>query len=485
MRVLVVLVVLAIGGCPSATPKATQTDAATPDASGTAVGSKDAGAAADTASDARAVLDAWQKAQNDGDFPAYEALYAARFEGVRRSGLQVARLDRARWMKERARMMKQKTEVGVRDLGLVSLSDGAELRFVQTWSSESYKDEGEKRIVLAREKGKLLIAREEMLRSITFAAGAPTPEKLMFVATNTEPPKRAPGAPLLVLTTALDDAWLKGPPRARWATGPAAVTERDVDPAKLPPEIRSWAGREVELFGPKGAACAGKVSGFLALGRVTPHFGTRARWTGTGDFQGEPPMAEPAVAAEAWSLAGKSGRVLTLVVSTPANEACRPALWGRATTGTKPVLVGSERADVATLALMRGELAKTKEYAAAQKDYDAMKEAKDPKRWEDFDSRIDARVFKTDKETLGTISIRAGNGCGSFGATLSAAFKIDGATLTPFRPPFGDTLEPASAGDVDGDGAADLVWAEGLLRGPAGATSEVHRLEIPFLDCGC
>src|SRR5689334_14206203 len=65
---------------------------------------------------ARAVLDAWLAAQNAGTFPAYEALYAPRFEGVRRSGTQVARLDRKRWMREREAMFKQKTTVTAKDV---------------------------------------------------------------------------------------------------------------------------------------------------------------------------------------------------------------------------------------------------------------------------------------------------------------------------------------------------------------------------------
>jgi hypothetical protein len=35
---------------------------------------------------ARAVLERWLKAQNEGDFAAYEALYATRFTDIRRSG---------------------------------------------------------------------------------------------------------------------------------------------------------------------------------------------------------------------------------------------------------------------------------------------------------------------------------------------------------------------------------------------------------------
>jgi len=45
--------------------------------------------------EAHAFVEAWQDAQNHGDFPAYQATYAARFTGIRRSGPREVRLDRA------------------------------------------------------------------------------------------------------------------------------------------------------------------------------------------------------------------------------------------------------------------------------------------------------------------------------------------------------------------------------------------------------
>ena len=46
-------------------------------------------ARADAGADARAVVQRWLEAQNQGDFAAYEKLYAPRFTGVRRSGPRV------------------------------------------------------------------------------------------------------------------------------------------------------------------------------------------------------------------------------------------------------------------------------------------------------------------------------------------------------------------------------------------------------------
>src|SRR3954452_8030704 len=67
---------------------------------------------------ARDVLERWVQAQNRGDFAAYQALYAPGFSGVRRSGDKAVELDRAGWMRDRARMFKKKMRVRVDDLGV-------------------------------------------------------------------------------------------------------------------------------------------------------------------------------------------------------------------------------------------------------------------------------------------------------------------------------------------------------------------------------
>ena len=55
---------------------------------------------------AKAIVERWLAAQNAGDFAAYEALYAKKFQGTRRSGNKVVTLDRAGWMRDRKRMFK-------------------------------------------------------------------------------------------------------------------------------------------------------------------------------------------------------------------------------------------------------------------------------------------------------------------------------------------------------------------------------------------
>lgn len=428
---------------------------------------------------ARAVFDAWLAAQNAGDFATYEALYAPRFEGVRRSGSQTARLDRTRWMKERASMFKQKPVVGAKDLSVRATRDGATIDFVQTWAIASYRDEGPKRMVLTVVDGKLKIAREEMLKSNVLASGAMPEDKFAFAI-------HTPG-PHLVLSTAPKEEWGAGAPKTVSLGDPVVVRK---DAGTIPPELAAWAGKKVELFGKSGLACEGTIGALAVIGRVVPHFGTTTRWKSTGDHVGESPPPPAAIASEAWGLTasvvtGESGRLLVGEV-TPSAGDCKGALWGRVTRADKPTLVEAQPADPATKTLALAELRKTKAYGELQRTYTTEKAPTDPARWEDFESKVNALVFPHPSgQTVVTLSIQSGTGCGSFGGMLSASWERKGASLVPMNGPEGQEFAPESAGDVDGDGKIDLIWPDGLLRSKGEKFASPIKLTIPMLDCGC
>lgn len=426
---------------------------------------------------ARALFEAWLAAQNAGDFAAYQALYAPRFEGVRRSGTQTARLDRKRWMKERAAMFRQKPAVGAKGLAVRATRDGATIDFVQTWAIASYRDEGPKRMVLTLVDGEPKIAREEMLASNVLAPGTLPEDKFAFVV-------HAPG-PRLVLSASPKDAWGAGAPELVSLAGPVVVRK---NAGQVPPELAAWSGKKVELFGKSGLLCEGTIGALGLLGRVTPHFGTTTRWTSTGDHRGEPTPAPAAIASEAWSLTeggGESGRVLVGEV-TPSAGDCKGALWGRAARADQPALVEALPADAATRALALAELRKTKAYGELQRTYVSEKAPTDPARWEDFEAKVSALAFAHPAgQTIITLSIESWAGCGSFGATLSAAWEQKGTALVPVNGPEGQAFAPESAGDVDGDGKIDLIWPDGLLRSKGAKFATPTKLVIPMLDCGC
>lgn len=107
----------------------------------------------------------WLEAQNRGDFAAYEALYAEGFSGVRSSGRRAVALDRAAWMKDRARMFRKPMVVEARGVKSSPAPGGRYVELEQTWASGEYKDVGQKRILLVEVDGAWRIAREELLES--------------------------------------------------------------------------------------------------------------------------------------------------------------------------------------------------------------------------------------------------------------------------------------------------------------------------------
>ncbi len=128
-----------------------------------------------TETEGAALLERWRKAQNDGDFAAYQALYADPFTGVRRSGTRKATFDRAGWLADRARMFKKKMTVTVEKVRTAKSADGLVARFTQTWESGAWRDAGDKELLLVRQGGEVRIAREEQLGTRRLGAGgAPT-----------------------------------------------------------------------------------------------------------------------------------------------------------------------------------------------------------------------------------------------------------------------------------------------------------------------
>ena len=134
-----------------------------------ALGAAATAAAADPApskDDALAVLNAWVKAQNDGDFAAYGALYDSAFVGIKRTndGGQ-KQFTLAKWKDDRKKMFKVAQKVAAEGASVIVKDGRATIDFTQRYQAGSYADHGDKELVLIAKAGKLAIAREEMLYS--------------------------------------------------------------------------------------------------------------------------------------------------------------------------------------------------------------------------------------------------------------------------------------------------------------------------------
>lgn len=107
----------------------------------------------------------WFEAQNTGSYSKYAAMYSNNFIGIRRSGTSTRKFDHDAWLKDRKQMFKKKMIVSGGVLEIKLSSTTASVKFAQTWESGTYTDKGDKLLILAIEKGKLKIIREEMLFS--------------------------------------------------------------------------------------------------------------------------------------------------------------------------------------------------------------------------------------------------------------------------------------------------------------------------------
>jgi hypothetical protein len=411
----------------------------------------------------------WLKAQNDGNFAAYEKLYAKRFTGVRRSGPRTVKMDRAAWMKDRGRMFQKKMTVSIDGLKVRSAATLARVTFVQTWESGTYKDTGEKQLVVVREDGALKISSEEMLRS-QIDHKQNTAQPFAWVVDGG-----------VVLSDSPDDDWGKGATKID-LTGNTRVW-RKADTKTLPADLSAWLGRKVRAWNDKGqVVCESKVNGFRVLGRVYEHFGTRQEWNEAGD--------STKAADEAWGLAGK-------VLVGDLDAACKNAMWARPATLPVPEVGVFADADAETRKTAIAAFRKLPAYKLIQKEWLASDEGKTQKGpWEGDkpDVQTTQALIGGKAITLVSVSHGAWEGCVGFTAQLSALWELRAGKLVLRNSPGKGAIKPLMAVDTDGDGNAELLYQGsinefgsdlGQWRLEDGLFTDGEELRIPYLDCPC
>jgi len=267
------------------------TKAATTDGGGAApVADKDGGAAAAKKAplierkQVEALMTSWLEAQNAGEFTAYAALFTEDFKGVRRSGKQTVRLDRAGWLKDRKKMFARPMLVAAREVEIVLGNGRATAKFSQEWSSGKYHDVGPKVLEVVAEGSVLKIAREELLVSKIVKTPKPIDldqtyplypvwESVVLISgetagiDGTEP--KLIGGSIPDRDPACDDDppdyeadqeryWEcegSDPDRGHGSFTASAT----VDPAKLPRQVAAWIGQQVRIGGGDGAGCTATV----------------------------------------------------------------------------------------------------------------------------------------------------------------------------------------------------------------------------------
>ncbi len=438
------------------------------------------------ASDAQTLLDAWLRAQNGGDFAAYERLYAPRFTGVRRSGPRVRQFDRAGWMTDRRTMFGAAMQVVARDVVITSGAGSATVRFTQDFTQGSFHDSGPKEVVLVRAGGSLAIAREEMLASTLGGAAqapeAPAPGALMHVVSYG-------GSRWLVLASApADGSWSRGAPSVVDRNSPVVVTRTEVNAEAVPEALRAVSGQAVRGYAGGGPTCEARAGDLAVLGRVDVHFGVEQRWSGQGDdgAQGAP-LSDEVVAREAWSEAD-GGMVLAARLDDA--RGCADAVWARVASQGAALVFAPTTADAALTGRALARFRALPAWRRLQTDYRAG--GATGANW-DAHGTGNAPVVTAWQATGSArrfVTVRASTavgGCAEFSGRLTAVFEVGGPTGLVLQSDGADpgAFVPTAAVDVDGDGVPEFVTADGYVRKAGAVFRGATPYAVPSHDCDC
>lgn len=407
----------------------------------------------------RARLDEWVAAQNEGDFARYSALYAERFEGVKRAEDRVYRFDHAGWLENRARMFQRPMTVAMSDVAIRLTPQSAVVNFTQRWSSATYSDEGPKRMVLVPSPAGLQIAREEMLAS-------ELPEH-RFTADYL--PILLLDGPYAVIAVSAEDSWGAGAPVAFAPTNGVFAAWRAATEA---PEGRVMPARPVAVYAADGTRCEGTLGEHRLVRRVVPHFGAVQVWNGE---QGDPPVSAEARAEAIWTM-GADETFLAAKV-----EGCSGGLYAASRDAHPVFYQGTEDRDGDALLTFRDLPA----WRALQTDFTDVFDGTGP--WDAADlgnAPTERRRWTANGETLVTIEARGGVGCAEFWGRVSAVLEEVGGRFV-LRSEGLPELDFLAVVDLDGDGEAEILVEDGMLRLDGHRYERVVDLSPPFLDCGC
>lgn len=418
----------------------------------------------------------WLQAQNAGDFAAYQALYAPRFTGVRRSGPRTVKLDRAGWMKDRGRMFDKKMTVAADDVEVALAATTTSVRFRQRFKLGGYQDAGPKLVVLVLEGGRLAIAREEMLASRPGGArparDASALDRFAFMMGGE-----------IVLDASPPGGWGSGPPRLESDDNPVAV-RRAVDVGRLPADVRRAIGGKVKVYGPDGV-CETTIGSPSLLGRAHLHFSTAKAWR-------EADATDAFKAADAFQQT-QSGTALVAGL----DGRCR-GWFARSAALPDPPVEPARWADPIPRAQALRAFRKLGAWKDVQKSFESDGGGKKGAPWDETDGK--PSIFELFATVAGkpvklvSVTAEAGVGCGGFGGSLWVLFEVDGGKYT--RRDGGDGVAyPAAAVDVDGDGTSEILFRrgaadadadlDGILWRAKDAWDRADEIAIPDYDCPC
>jgi hypothetical protein len=425
--------------------------------------------------DPAAVKDAvarWAKAQNDGDFAAYRALYADKMEGVKRAGPRATRFARDGWLKDRERMFAKRMQVEVSNIEVTTSKATAQAVFTQRFASGTFEDLGPKSLVFVAEPGGLVITREEMLASTI--AGEKKKASLPFASFAHV--LEAGGFYAVVASHKPKAAWEQGKPTLV-EIGPPTIAVAGVKVTELPADVAALRGKKLRLMRAGGVACEGAIDGFAVVGRVVASSFAEMEWRGQN---GEPAWTADAVAADAWTIAEKhlAARIV------PESGDCKGALWAHDAAEPAPVAATPRPAGEALKKSALDAFRALPVYATLQKSYGQKS------RWEDAGQKppeveewsVGARNFVSV-----TANVYTGS-CAEFSGEATGIWEVSGdGRLQLANQADGGYVDLLAASEIGGEpffvfdagfhGRAVLRGTPTLQRGDA--------ISLAYLACDC
>lgn len=422
---------------------------------------------------AQALLDVWVKAQNQGDFAAYKALYASKMMGIKRAGSRSTSFNREGWLEDREAMFLRPISVTVDTPRFVATPNLVLVSFKQTWQSSTFKDVGDKQLVLVREGGRLLISREEMLSSDLGVRAAGDLE----LGVGFSLIKSAAGRKFAVLgreaEVPFDQIVVEHPVYVS-----PTLALRPIAPALLPPKAKAALGQPFRLHGSDGA-CESTATAAWVLSEGHTIDASHM------DADGKPLTSPAAIATSIWRLGQGGGRFL-VVELTPG---CGDALVARLASlpeahpwYTQPCGEGVVRRALSAFRALPGY---AKVQARWREKYDGY--------WEGKRTPYGAEGMRYacygDGETQYIALSAMRFTCSHEDGNVWAIYKVQDklVLLTDAEPqvPDFDAVLPALGLDVNGDGLPEFFDTQMYI----GAQQGVYRLQgdviAPFFGCRC
>src|SRR5690606_17061362 len=151
-------------------------------------------------------------------------------------------------------------KVEAADVRVQATSSSAIVDFEQRWASATYRDVGQKRLLVVRSERGYGIERVEMIASRVKSRGSGQeshPLCAFFFVVEA-------GGPNVVLSTEADEGWSEGRVHLA-ARGDVITVARRAVRGALSAELAALSGQEVRLFGASGEVCSGTLGALRVL----------------------------------------------------------------------------------------------------------------------------------------------------------------------------------------------------------------------------